>query len=227
MDETTGARNTPGSPSPTEDTTPTPSLADDTAREQPTDQLPAPEPAAAEPAAAEPAAEQSVAGQPVGEQAAAESDEPAAPAAAAEPAYAPFAASAPSYPALRPADGTPAYGTPAYGTPAYGTPAYAAQPAFTPPPPDTDTPSARTARPPIRLRRSRDERMIAGVCGGLAQVLGVDVVILRLALVLATVLGVGAGVILYLACWILMPVVPENESMHIAEHDPAPSYPAS
>jgi phage shock protein PspC (stress-responsive transcriptional regulator) len=172
MDETTGARNTPGSPSPTEDT-PTPSLADDTAREQPTDQLPAPEPAAAEPAAAEPAAEQSVAGQPVGEQAA------------------------------------------------------AAQPAFTLLPPDTDTPSARTARPPIRLRRSRDERMIAGVCGGLAQVLGVDVVILRLALVLATVLGVGAGVILYLACWILMPVVPENESMHIAEHDPAPSYPAS
>jgi phage shock protein C len=216
MDETTGARNTPGSPSPTEDT-PTPSLADDTAREQPTDQLPAPEPAAAEPAA-----EQSVAGQPVGEHAAAESDEPAAPAAAAEPAYAPFAASAQSYPALRPADGTPAYGTPADGTPAY-----AAQPAFTPPPPDTDTPSARTARPPIRLRRSRDERMIAGVCGGLAQVLGVDVVILRLALVLATVLGVGAGVILYLACWILMPVVPENESMHIAEHDPAPSYPAS
>jgi phage shock protein C len=171
MDETTGARNTPGSPSPTEDTTPPPALADDTAREQPTDQLPAPEPVAKHPAAKHPAAQHPA----------------AAELAAAEPA--------------------------------------AEQSPFTPPP-DTGTASARTARPPIRLRRSRDERMIAGVCGGLAQVLGVDVVILRLALVLATVLGVGAGVILYLACWILMPEVPENESMPIAEHDPAPSYPA-
>jgi len=36
-------------------------------------------------------------------------------------------------------------------------------------------------------------------------------VILRLALVLATVLGVGAGVILYVACWILMPSGPPTE----------------
>ena len=53
--------------------------------------------------------------------------------------------------------------------------------------------------------------MIAGVCGGLAETLGIDVVILRLALVLATVLGVGAGVILYVACWILMPSSPVAE----------------
>ncbi|MCU1651638.1 MAG: phage shock protein PspC, partial [Pseudonocardia sp.] len=70
---------------------------------------------------------------------------------------------------------------------------------------DSYSPPAGTRRPPIRLHRSRDERMIAGVCGGLAETLGIDVVILRLALVLATVLGVGAGVILYVACWILMP----------------------
>lgn len=47
--------------------------------------------------------------------------------------------------------------------------------------------------------------MIAGVCGGFAEVLGIDATILRLALVLATVLGFGAGVVLYIACWILMP----------------------
>jgi phage shock protein PspC (stress-responsive transcriptional regulator) len=51
--------------------------------------------------------------------------------------------------------------------------------------------------------------MIAGVCGGLAETLGVDAAVLRLALVLATVLGVGAGVILYVACWILIPKAPE------------------
>jgi phage shock protein PspC (stress-responsive transcriptional regulator) len=79
------------------------------------------------------------------------------------------------------------------------------------PPADSDTPAAGTRRTPIRLHRSRDERMIAGVCGGLAETLGIDVVILRLALVLATVLGVGAGVILYVACWILMPTSPLTE----------------
>jgi phage shock protein PspC (stress-responsive transcriptional regulator) len=76
------------------------------------------------------------------------------------------------------------------------------------PPADSDAPAAGTRRTPIRLHRSRDARMIAGVCGGLAETLGIDVVILRLALVLATVLGVGAGVILYVACWILMPASP-------------------
>ena len=160
MDETTGARNIPGSPSPTEDTTSTPSLADDTAR-VPTDQLPAAEPVAEQPVAEQPVAEQPAAEQPVAEQ-------------------------------------PPGTGIQAESTAAGG-----------------------TGRPSIRLRRSRDERMIAGVCGGLAQVLGVDVVILRLALVLATVLGVGAGVILYLACWILMPVAPENESTHAVEQAPA------
>ncbi|MDT7641535.1 MAG: phage shock protein [Pseudonocardiales bacterium] len=97
----------------------------------------------------------------------------------------------------------------------YLPPAGAVPPAVNPPPTsnyapptDSDAPAAGTRRTPIRLHRSRDERMIAGVCGGLAETLGIDVVILRLALVLATVLGLGAGVILYVACWILMPASP-------------------
>jgi phage shock protein PspC (stress-responsive transcriptional regulator) len=106
---------------------------------------------------------------------------------------------------------TDSYAPPASG---YALPAAAATPAYDPPtsnyapPTDSDAPPAGTRRTPIRLHRSRDERMIAGVCGGLAETLGIDVVILRLALVLATVLGVGAGVILYVACWILMPASP-------------------
>ncbi|TQM81469.1 phage shock protein C (PspC) family protein [Saccharothrix saharensis] len=56
-----------------------------------------------------------------------------------------------------------------------------------------------------KLRRSRTDRMVAGVCGGAAQMLGVDAALLRILLVAATLFGVGAGAILYLACWILVP----------------------
>lgn len=55
------------------------------------------------------------------------------------------------------------------------------------------------------LRRSRDDRMLAGVCGGVAKLLGVDAALLRVLLVAATVLGFGAGAVLYLACWFLVP----------------------
>lgn len=56
-----------------------------------------------------------------------------------------------------------------------------------------------------KLRRSRDDRMVAGVCGGVAKLLGVDAALLRVLLVAATLFGFGAGAILYLAAWILMP----------------------
>ncbi|WP_436492640.1 PspC domain-containing protein [Actinokineospora sp. HUAS TT18] len=56
-----------------------------------------------------------------------------------------------------------------------------------------------------KLRRSRTDRMISGVCGGIARVLGVDAAIIRIALVVATILGFGTGALIYLACWILMP----------------------
>lgn len=65
-----------------------------------------------------------------------------------------------------------------------------------------------TENAPVRPRtlyRSRTDRMIAGVCGGAAQVLGVDAAILRIGLVAATVLGFGAGVVIYFACWLLIP----------------------
>ncbi|MFE9743787.1 PspC domain-containing protein [Saccharothrix saharensis] len=56
-----------------------------------------------------------------------------------------------------------------------------------------------------KLRRSRTDKMVAGVCGGAAEMLGVDAALLRILLVAATLFGVGAGAILYLACWILVP----------------------
>jgi phage shock protein PspC (stress-responsive transcriptional regulator) len=99
---------------------------------------------------------------------------------------------------------------PAHTPPSYPYPG--ALPAGELPPQPTVAPPTGGTRRPVRLHRSRDERMIAGVCGGLAETLGVDAAILRLALVLATVLGVGAGVIVYVACWILIPKAPETVS---------------
>lgn len=55
-----------------------------------------------------------------------------------------------------------------------------------------------------RLVRSEDEQMIAGVCGGLAQYLGVDPVFVRLAFLLLIPAG-GVGLPLYFILMIIMP----------------------
>lgn len=55
-----------------------------------------------------------------------------------------------------------------------------------------------------RLRRSREDRKVAGVAGGLARHLDIDPVILRVAFVVLVFFG-GAGVLLYGACWLLVP----------------------
>ena len=53
------------------------------------------------------------------------------------------------------------------------------------------------------LRRSRSNRVIAGVCGGLGEYLGVDPVLLRIAFVVLAFTG--SGVLLYIVGWIIMP----------------------
>jgi phage shock protein C len=65
------------------------------------------------------------------------------------------------------------------------------------------------ARPRFRLRRSRTDRMVGGVCGGLAESLGVDAAVIRIGLVTLTVLGFGAGIVLYAAIWMLAPETDE------------------
>jgi phage shock protein PspC (stress-responsive transcriptional regulator) len=56
-----------------------------------------------------------------------------------------------------------------------------------------------------KLRRSRSDRMVAGVCGGVAKYFRVDVALVRVLLVAATVLGFGTGAVLYLICWLIVP----------------------
>ncbi|WP_182524428.1 PspC domain-containing protein [Nocardioides dongkuii] len=66
----------------------------------------------------------------------------------------------------------------------------------------------RTTRDEVRdlgrLRRSTTDRKIAGVAGGLARHLDVDPLVLRVVLVVLVFFG-GAGVLLYGACWLLVP----------------------
>lgn len=75
-----------------------------------------------------------------------------------------------------------------------------------------------------RLMRSETDRMIGGVCGGLAAYLGVDPVLVRLAFVIL-LLASGVGLAIYVILWIVMPtpsrVQPEIRIMDEAASDPA------
>ncbi len=55
-----------------------------------------------------------------------------------------------------------------------------------------------------QFTRSKNDKMIAGVCGGLARYFNIDPAIVRLLFVLAVVLG-GASPLIYLVLWIVMP----------------------
>lgn len=54
------------------------------------------------------------------------------------------------------------------------------------------------------LRRSRSERWLGGVCGGLARATGVEAWIWRLLFALLTLFG-GAGALVYLLLWLVVP----------------------
>ena len=58
---------------------------------------------------------------------------------------------------------------------------------------------------PKRLVRRRDDRMIAGVCSGVAAYLGVDVTLVRLVTVLGAVFGFGTFIVAYVVGWLLIP----------------------
>jgi phage shock protein PspC (stress-responsive transcriptional regulator) len=55
------------------------------------------------------------------------------------------------------------------------------------------------------LRRSRSNRIIAGVCGGLAEFFGISSFWFRLAFLLALIPGGVPGILVYLILWIIVP----------------------
>jgi signal transduction histidine kinase/phage shock protein PspC (stress-responsive transcriptional regulator) len=55
-----------------------------------------------------------------------------------------------------------------------------------------------------RLSRSRTDRLLGGVCGGLARAIGIDPLVVRVAVVALTVAG-GTGALIYMLAWVLLP----------------------
>jgi phage shock protein C len=60
-----------------------------------------------------------------------------------------------------------------------------------------------------RLYRSRDERIIWGVCGGIAKYFDVDPTLIRLVAVLTLFFAL-TGILIYIILTIIMPLGPEN-----------------
>lgn len=73
--------------------------------------------------------------------------------------------------------------------------------AAAPPSPENPRPPSQS---PKRLTRSRADRVLGGVCGGLGRYLGIDAVVVRVAAVVLLFVG-GAGAIAYLAMLLLVP----------------------
>lgn len=62
------------------------------------------------------------------------------------------------------------------------------------------------------LRRSRSDRVVAGVLGGMGRRLGIDPVVLRVATVVLAIFG-GVGVLLYAVAWLMVPAEDEERSI--------------
>lgn len=69
--------------------------------------------------------------------------------------------------------------------------------------------------------RSRTDEKIAGVCGGFAEYLEVDVTLVRLVWLAALFLG-GWGFIAYIVAWIVMPLEPQPQRASSAAHTATP-----
>jgi phage shock protein C len=63
-----------------------------------------------------------------------------------------------------------------------------------------------------KLYRSRDDRMIAGVCGGLAEYFNIDPVIVRIIAIILLFPGWLPGFVPYIILWIVVPEKPRHKN---------------
>jgi phage shock protein C len=63
----------------------------------------------------------------------------------------------------------------------------------------------KSSESPKKLYRSLKDRMIAGVCGGLAEYFGVDSTWIRILFLLCLLLG-GSALLVYIVMWIVVPL---------------------
>ena len=89
-------------------------------------------------------------------------------------------------------------------------------------------PGPRPATPPFGMARSRRDRHVAGVAGGLAAHFHIDPTLVRIGFVVLTVLG-GSGVAFYLLGWLFLPEEDEDESlaMQLLHHRAGEPWPAT
>jgi len=80
---------------------------------------------------------------------------------------------------------------------------------------DYDTDYRTGYRTGARLSRSADDRMLAGVAGGIARYLDVDVTLVRIGIAALTLLT-GTAAALYVAAWLLIPADGEDQSIAAA-----------
>lgn len=74
----------------------------------------------------------------------------------------------------------------------------------------TSSSSNANSKPPYRrLYRSKDDVIIGGVCGGIAEYMEVDPTAVRLIWILITLItGIAPAIIVYLIAWIIIPERP-------------------
>lgn len=56
-----------------------------------------------------------------------------------------------------------------------------------------------------KLTRSRDDKWLGGVCGGIAEYSGLDVNLIRILVAVLSILGFGTVIVAYIVAWILVP----------------------
>lgn len=64
------------------------------------------------------------------------------------------------------------------------------------------------------LVRSRNDRMVAGICAGVARYFGIDVTVVRVIVAVVCIITGGAGILAYLVAWV---IIPEEDGTPIAE----------
>ena len=75
---------------------------------------------------------------------------------------------------------------------------------------EPNNPVPEVRKQPWRVERSRNDRILGGVCAGIARSVGCDPIIVRLVAVLVGLFSAGAAVLAYLLAWVLLPQAAEE-----------------
>lgn len=77
-------------------------------------------------------------------------------------------------------------------------------------------------KPAKRLTRSRDDKWLGGVCGGIGEYTGVDANVIRILVAVGAILGVGSLIVAYIVALFLIPLEDKNPVVH-GDVTPPPS----